>query len=157
MRSQEVQNMEKEVAQRAASIANSMAREQLLGDDAPDSMVKRMAVLRKRNVNMVRQSWSPFVSDTQLGLALRLRDSDALLLSDFGHVKLTDTDYGMMANNRGQITITNIAKSKKLSETLKVIVGDAMTQAIMEKQDRVVRTMLQDLFTPESYYKSLVK
>lgn len=157
MRSQKVKNMEHEVAQRAATIANAMAREQLLGDDAPESMAKRMAVLRGRNIDLVRQSWSPFVADAHLGLTLKLRESDALLLSDFGHVQLTGPDYGMMSNNKGDVMITNIAKSKKLSDTLKVIVRDAMTQAIMEKKGRFVRTVLQDLFSPDSHYQSLVK
>lgn len=142
-----VDKANKLISQKAVQYANQMMRDQFLDpENAPAGLARRLAVLRKRNMDHMMQSWSPFVADARGGLGLRLRDSDALLLSDFGALRLTDEDKGLISLN-GEFIITDVAQSMKPSERIKRIAADAITQAIMESpstQKAFVSSLLFD-------------
>jgi len=151
-----LKNAQHVIAQKAATIANRMAREQLLGDEAPYALSRRLASLRGRNLATIKQSWSPFVADSSRGLSLRIRDSDAMLMVDFGLLQLTDEDFGMATLNDEHMMI-NIAQSKKVSATISKIADDAMAEAMIENSPQFVRSMLDDLFNnPQSHYEQFL-
>jgi hypothetical protein len=155
-----VANAQREVTQKAATIANRMARERLLGDDAPMALAARLAVMRRSNREVVRNSWSPFVSDSHHGLALKLRESDAMLMVDFGLLNLTDMEYDTLSDQYSDqpSILVNISHGKKVGKIIREIVTDAMQESIMANKSKFFRSMMKDLFeNTDSYYEQFAE
>lgn len=124
----------------AAKTANAQMRTTFLMDGS--NFGTRLKTLKKQNLAALQQSWSPFVPDPRRGLSLKLRDSDALLLMDFGLASSPTIDTSIA---QASLQGSEIVSQLTFSDSLQVIINDAFTEAITRDPTAIIQAILNEI------------